>query len=212
MERRKMGETPIETPREPLEEPLDETAIGPHTERVTLGQSRRDVLCGAKTSAGTPCRRRPIKGGTKCVLHGGGSPLARQAAERRLLYGTSLAIDRLIDALSEHDHEGPCALCGCNPSSRDPNTLRAAIALLDRSGFGPGLKLQHTSEENDDGIREIRRTIVDPDPERKAEAEEQDRLIRARLHPRHELTQLEAGDTEQPARKDNSVVIDLEAN
>ena len=126
-----------ETLDESPDEPLDETTIGPHTERVNIGQPRKDALCGAKTSAGTPCRRRPIRGGTKCALHGGGSPLARQAAERRLLYGTSLAIDRLIDALSEHDHEGPCALCGCSPLARDPVAIRAAIALLDRSGFCP---------------------------------------------------------------------------
>ena len=177
--------------------------------KVTLEQPRRGALCGAKTSAGTPCRRRPIKGGARCVLHGGGSPIAREAAERRLLYGVSLALDRLLDALSEHEHDGPCALCGCNPSSRDPNTLRAAIALLDRSGFGPGLKLQHTNEESD-GVREVRLTIVDVDPEVKAQAEEEDRLIRARRHPRQEPAQLEAGNTEQA--KDNSVSIDRETH
>ena len=67
IERRKMRDetpdkTPDKTPEESLDEPLDETTIGPHTERVTLGQPRRDALCGAKTSAGTPCRRRPIRG------------------------------------------------------------------------------------------------------------------------------------------------------
>ena len=118
--------------------------------KLTLGQPRRGVLCGAKTSAGTPCKRKPIPGGHRCVLHGGGSPIAREAAERRLMYGVSLALDRLLDALSEHEHEGPCALCGCNPASRDPGTLRAAIALLDRSGFGPGLKLTTVDQEKND--------------------------------------------------------------
>ena len=173
-----LDETPIETtgepPGEPLEEPLDETAIGPHTERVTLGQSRRDALCGAKTSAGTPCRRRPMKGGKRCALHGGGSPLARQAAERRLLYGVSLALDRLIDAVSEHEHDGPCKLCGCSPLARDPVVIRAALGVLDRSGFGPGLRLQHSTEDQE-GIREIRVNIVKPDKEQLAEYEASDR-------------------------------------
>ena len=212
MERRKMGETPIETPREPLEEPLDETAIGPHTERVTLGQSRRDVLCGAKTSAGTPCRRRPIKGGTKCVLHGGGSPLARQAAERRLLYGTSLALDRLIDALSEHDHEGPCALCGCSPLARDPVAIRAAIALLDRSGFGPGIHLSHSNEEDEQGIREIRVNIIEPSPEQRAADEDSDREVAAmrRAERQANANSVEAQEPEQDLeRKDTSLVFDL---
>ena len=74
--------------------------------QTTLGQRRGDLLCGAATSAGTPCRRRPIRGGNRCIMHAGASPLARQEAERRLLLGTSLALDRLLDALSEHEHEG----------------------------------------------------------------------------------------------------------
>ena len=169
-------ETPDKTPGEPLEEPLDETAIGPHTERVTLGQSRRDVLCGAKTSAGTPCRRRPMKGGKRCILHGGASPLARQAAERRLLYGVSLALDRLIETLSEHDHEGPCPACGCSPLTRDPVVIRGtALGVLDRRAvFGPGLRLQHSTEDQE-GIREIRVNIVKPDKEQLAEYEASDR-------------------------------------
>ena len=204
MERRKMGETPIETPGEPLEEPLDETAIGPHTERVTLGQSRRDVLCGAKTSAGTPCRRRPIKGGTKCVLHGGGSPLARQAAERRLLYGVSLALDRLIDAVSEHEHEGPCELCGCSPLARDPVVLRAALGVLDRSGFGPGLRLQHSTEDQE-GISEIRVNIIEPSPEQRAANEDSDREVAAMRRAERQVNSVESHEPE----RDNSLVFDL---
>jgi glucans biosynthesis protein len=30
--------------------------------------------CGAKTSAGSPCRRPPVRGRTRCRLHGGLSP------------------------------------------------------------------------------------------------------------------------------------------
>ena len=200
-------ETPIETPGEPLEEPLDETAIGPHTERVTLGQSRRDALCGAKTSAGTPCRRRPMKGGARCVLHGGGSPLARQAAERRLLYGVSLALDRLLDVLSEHDHEGPCETCGCNASSRDPVVIRAALGLLDRSGYGPGLTLRTEEEEP---VGEIRVTIVEPDPEQLAEYEASDRALQAARTAKYnqELEEQEP----KPGDDKHRLLIDLETN
>ena len=171
--------------------------------KVTLEQPRRGALCGAKTSAGTPCRRRPIKGGARCVLHGGGSPIAREAAERRLLYGVSLALDRLLDALSEHEHDGPCALCGCNPSSRDPNTLRAAIALLDRSGFGPGLTLR--TEEEEVRVGEVRVTIVEPSQEQRAADEDSDREVAAAR--RAEL-QVNSVESQEPER-DNSLVFDL---
>lgn len=44
-----------------------------------------DTRCGAKAkSTGDPCKRRPVRGGTRCKFHGGASPQARQAAERRM--------------------------------------------------------------------------------------------------------------------------------
>ena len=196
-----------ETPEDSLDEPLDETSIGPHTERVNIGRPRKDALCGAKTSSGPPCRRRPIRGGTKCVLHGGSSPLARQAAERRLLYGVSLAIDRLIDALSEHDHEGPCALCGCSPLARDPVAIRAALGVLDRSGFGPGLRLHTTTEEDGQGIREIRVNIIEPSPEQRAADEDSDREVAA-MRRAEQANSVESQELELE-RKDSSLVFDL---
>ena len=212
-----LDETPEEsldeTPEDSLGEPLDETSIGPHTERSIIGQPRKDALCGArKLRAGPPCRRSPIRGGTKCALHGGSSPLARQAAERRLLYGVSLAIDRLIDALSEHDHEGPCALCGCSPLARDPVAIRAAIALLDRSGFAPSVRLQHSTEE-DASIREVRVNIISPSPEQMCGSM---KIPIAKLQPyvgrNARLNANSAVEAQEPAleRKDTSLVFDLE--
>ena len=192
-----MSETPDET--------SDETAIGPHTERVTLGQPRKDALCGAKTSAGTPCRRSPMKGGARCPLHGGASPLARQAAERRLLYGVSLALDRLLDVLSEHEHEGPCPACGCSPIARDPVVIRAALGLLDRSGFGPNVRLEHTTEERE-GIREIRVNIIEPSPEQRAADEDSDREVAAMRRAERQANSVESQELE---RKDTSLVFDL---
>ena len=178
--------------------------------QTTLGQRRRGDLCGAKTSAGPPCRRLPIRGGNRCIMHGGGSPLARQEAERRLLYGASLALDRLLDALSEHEHDGPCALCGCNPSSRDPNTLRAAIALLDRSGFGPGLKL---TAEHEQRIGEVRVTIVEPDPEQLAEYEASDRAVAAAVERNAYNQELEEPKPEpEPEDDRHTVSFNLETD
>ena len=201
MEGRKMGERIISNTQILGEIRAEREAL----EKIKgdLGQPRRaGSTCDAKTAAGNPCRRAPIKGGSRCVLHGGASPLARQEAERRLLLGVSLSLDRLLDALSEHDHP-PCELCGCSPLARDPVVLRAAIALLDRSGFGTGIRLQHSNEEDEQGIREIRVRIIEPSPEQRAADEESDREVAAaRRAERQELTQ----------RKDNSLTVDLEVN
>lgn len=40
--------------------------------------------CGAKTRKGTPCPNPPIKGATRCRMHGGAAPQVRAAAARRL--------------------------------------------------------------------------------------------------------------------------------
>lgn len=43
------------------------------------------VICGAKTRSGKPCRQHPIRGGTRCRMHGGSAPRAIVAANRRTL-------------------------------------------------------------------------------------------------------------------------------
>ena len=40
--------------------------------------------CGAKTRAGTPCRKHPEPGQKRCRMHGGATPLGRAAGARRL--------------------------------------------------------------------------------------------------------------------------------
>lgn len=42
-------------------------------------------ICGAKTRSGKPCRQHPIRGGTRCRMHGGSTPRALVAANRRTL-------------------------------------------------------------------------------------------------------------------------------
>ena len=62
--------------------------------------------CGARTRAGGRCKRAPMAGATRCRLHGGASPQARQAARLRLVERQALAvIDReriapMVDPLS----------------------------------------------------------------------------------------------------------------
>jgi hypothetical protein len=41
--------------------------------------------CGAKTRLGQPCRRPALAGATRCRMHGGASPQARQKAHLRLV-------------------------------------------------------------------------------------------------------------------------------
>ena len=49
-----------------------------------VGDRQPHALCGAKTRDGDPCRNAPLPGQLRCRMHGGASPQARAAAERRL--------------------------------------------------------------------------------------------------------------------------------
>ena len=140
------------------------------------------------------------------MLHGGASPLARQEAERRLLLGVSLSLDRLLDALEEHDHP-PCEACGCSPGRADPTILRVALGVLDRSGFSPGVRLQHSTEE-DTGIREIRVNIIEVSPEQRASDEDSDREVAAMRRAERQANSVESQDLDLE-RKDTSLVFDL---
>lgn len=43
------------------------------------------TICGAKTRSGKPCRQHPIRGGTRCRMHGGSAPRALAKANRRVI-------------------------------------------------------------------------------------------------------------------------------
>jgi hypothetical protein len=47
-------------------------------------------LCGAKTRSGSPCRRAPLKGKTRCKLHGGATPSTNQNARKHGIYSAVL--------------------------------------------------------------------------------------------------------------------------
>ena len=123
--------------------------------------------CTAKNASGNPCKRYAVRGAFVCVFHGGGAPQVKAKAERLLMRGRDIAIDRLLDAIDDgHDHP-PCEHCGCL-GQRDPLVLKMAVAVLDRTGLGPTAKLEL---EPGGGITEIRRTIVDPAPDPEADEE-----------------------------------------
>lgn len=78
---------------------------------------------------GNRCRRAAIKGGTVCTVHGGNLPQVRRAAKDRLLELVDPALASLHKVLSD-------------PSAEDAVKVRAALGILDRTGFGPGHKIQ----------------------------------------------------------------------
>ena len=78
--------------------------------------------------SGERCKSSAIPGGAVCLIHGGSAPAVKLAAQRRLLEMIDPAFDALLRAVEECDEW--------------PTKVRAAIAVLDRAGFGPTTSLR----------------------------------------------------------------------
>lgn len=50
------------------------------------------ITCGARCRDGTACSNPPMRGGERCRMHGGASPRARAAAERRQVEGQARTV------------------------------------------------------------------------------------------------------------------------
>lgn len=112
-----------------------------------LGESEPALLqprrCTKRSKDGSQCKKAPIRGGTVCHMHGGGAPHVREKANQVLLQARDHAAAVLRDVMEAYQRD-PCEKCGY--SLQDPSpAIRAAIAVLDRTGFGPtaSLKLSH---------------------------------------------------------------------
>lgn len=75
-----------------------------------------------------------IAGGTVCLRHGGSAPQVQKAAKLRLLDLALPAIAELGKILR-------------SPNTSDADKLRAAVAILDRCGLGPGSKVEVTEKK-----------------------------------------------------------------
>src|ERR1051325_11993080 len=87
--------------------------------------------CSGKRSNGEPCGKWPMKGQRVCGTHGGSSPQAKKAAERRLqassaqqavaTFGLAREIDPR-DALLEEVYRTAGAVDWLPPQGQDPHT------------------------------------------------------------------------------------------
>ena len=99
--------------------------------------------CTSVTKDGTRCLKAPIRGGTVCLHHGGGSPQVKEKAQRTLLEARDQAAALLRDVIAWWRRD-TCTECGYPQQDPSP-AIRAAIAVLDRTGFGvtASLHLSH---------------------------------------------------------------------
>lgn len=100
-------------------------------------------LCGATTTSGEPCRRACADGYTRCNLHGGHTPLARQAAQEALA-AAALPSARVHLETVARWFDKRCPTCGYpNGSTEELRAVqKSADSVLNRTGFHPSLTVQ----------------------------------------------------------------------
>jgi hypothetical protein len=121
--------------------------------------------CSAKsTRSGEQCKKPAIKGGTVCRTHGGSAAQVVKRARERLQELSEPAIVQLNRILQAQ-------------GTSDSDRLRAIAMVLDRTGFGPGMTVEHEVKPwevtmqhvfTDAPSMQVNRT---PPPELQAEAE-----------------------------------------
>lgn len=95
------------------------------------GSKNPDRRCSATVrSTGLQCKRAAIKGGSVCTTHGGNAPQVKKKAKERLLELVDPALAALHKVLA-------------NPDTEDAVKVRASLGILDRTGFRPGLVVEH---------------------------------------------------------------------
>lgn len=95
---------------------------GNRTRRREAGLLPAPQKCSARTRAGNPCRRSPVKGATVCRAHGGGAPQVKAKAAQRLAEMTMPMLARLYKI--------------ANDDSMPPAVQLAAVRdVLDRAGI-----------------------------------------------------------------------------
>ena len=99
-----------------------------HTESGVRGQHNQ---CTARTKrTGERCKGWAIAGGHVCRLHGGSAPQVKASAQLRL----AALIDPAINVIANY-------LKNTKSTAKDETKLRAALAILDRTGYHPGQDL-----------------------------------------------------------------------
>jgi len=104
---------------------LDDTTT-PDATRQRWDRPR--VRCTAKKVNGDPCSKWAIQGGTVCRTHGGNLPTVKASARERLMEMQADAVQRIADTIND-------------PRADPAVRLRASLAVLDRTGYGPGTNL-----------------------------------------------------------------------
>lgn len=134
------GSDPTPTGDEDSSRPVQKKGL--HGVPGSKNDSRRCTATARRT--GERCRAPAILGGNVCRVHGGAAKQTRAAAKARLLELVDPALAALHKVLT-------------NPDTDDPVKVRAAVAILDRTGFGPNSTVHVQASKWDEVTEDLAR-------------------------------------------------------
>lgn len=88
------------------------------------------VICGAKKRDGEQCRARPIKGGTRCVRHGGAAPQVQAKAAERVIEANARGILGRIDPSQPRENPVETLLNLIHGKTAEVSWLRGKVQAL----------------------------------------------------------------------------------
>ena len=133
--------------------------------------------CGSlQTASGLPCERPPALGTTVCRKHGARAPQTLAKAERLLACARIPGIEFLLDELERANAE-TCPTCGFPEGGLKERKHIASVAfrLMDRTGLGPGSKIDFTVTRSE----QVEIPIENWDDDEKSELRELVQSVRA---------------------------------
>lgn len=88
------------------------------------------AACGAKKRDGEACRARPIKGGTRCVRHGGAAPQVQAKAAERVIEANARGILGRIDPTQPRENPVETLLNLIHGKTAEVSWLRGKVQAL----------------------------------------------------------------------------------
>ena len=108
-------------------------------------------LCGARTRSGGICQNPPMDGGARCRMHGGASPQARAAAERRQ-QEAALTVAAAKFAAARDVDPAQALLDEIAVTQGWVDWLRARIEDLEPDMLVRGTRLMRRTESDEHGV------------------------------------------------------------
>lgn len=108
------------------------------------------AACGAKKRDGEACRARPIKGGTRCVRHGGAAPQVQAKAAERVIEANARGILGRIDPDQPRENPVETLLNLIHGKTAEVSWLRGKVQALQDEDLVWGL-VQHDTGVGPEG-------------------------------------------------------------